>query len=92
LPAGYDLNYKAGAVVISDRIPVNPSDVWNFYKTQLVTKGWALKTNEPGAITTNFSAEFEKYGRLLTVRCYKTTFGDGSGSQYSGFRLEIWYK
>jgi hypothetical protein len=92
LPAGYDLNYKAGAVVISDRIPVNPSDVWNFYKTQLVTKGWALKTNEPGAITTNFSAEFEKYGRLLTVRCYKTTFGDGSGSQYSGFRLEIWYQ
>ncbi len=92
LPAGYETNYKSGLVVISGRMEVMVSEVWNFYHTQLTGQGWVLKSPPPAAAAAYFSAEFEKHGRLLTVRCFKTAFGDNSGPVAANYRVDIWYK
>ncbi|MDA8442792.1 MAG: Ig-like domain-containing protein [Peptococcaceae bacterium] len=91
LPLDYVTSYKSGSVVLSSRSNVNPSNVWDFYNTELAKDGWKLNSPAPGASPTYFAVEFKRDNRLLTVRCYKTVFGDNTGDQTSGYRVDIWY-
>lgn len=88
--------YETGQVVISNRLSsATVEQVWNFYNeqadTKMTAKGWILKSGAlaPGAV--RFSAEYEKAGRLVTIRSYKSALSDGSGP-LSSTKIEIWYK
>ncbi len=87
-PAGFD----QGLVVLSDRKTVNISDVWNYYKGQLTSNNWVLQSGAPASGASYFAAQFTKDSRQLIVRCYNTSYGDGTGPLTSGYRVEIWYK
>ena len=89
--------YESGQVVISNRrSDVTVDQVWKYYnelaETKMAAKGWTLKSGSvvPGA--TIFVAEYEKEGRYVIIKCYKSALSDGSGPSGSACRIEIWYK
>lgn len=88
-PAGYE----AGQVAISSIAKqMTLTQVWDFYKTNLESGGWVLKSGAPAAGAVSFSAEFEKQGRFVTVNCNVISINNGNLPPASGTRISIWYK
>lgn len=89
-PVGYD----DGQVVLSNRrADVTVDQIWSFYNQQLTAQGWTVKSGAPAAGAQSFTVELEKAGRFVTVKCYNTETGAGTGQPVtSGYRIEIWYK
>ncbi|MCL4441177.1 MAG: hypothetical protein M1609_11495, partial [Firmicutes bacterium] len=84
--------YENGQVVLSNRqANITVGDIWTFYTGQMAANGWTIKSGGSGS-GEYFTAEFEKEGRLATLKCYHTAVNNGIGDPVdAGFRIEIWY-
>lgn len=87
--------YESGQVLISNRrSDVTVDQVWNYYNvqadTKMVAKGWTIKSSPFVQGTSIFTAEYEKGGRSVTIKCYKSALSDGLGPLGST-RIEIWF-
>ena len=90
------VGYETGQVVISNWISsATVEQVWNYYNeqvdTKMAAKGWTLKSGVLASGAVSFTAEYEKAGRLVTIRSYKSAASEGSGS-LSSTKIEVWYK
>ena len=88
--------YESGQVLISNRCSdVTVDQVWNYYNvqadTKMATKGWTIKSSPFVQGASIFTAEYEKGGRFVTIKCYKSASSDGLGPLGST-RIEIWFK
>lgn len=91
--AWFPQNYAGGRLVISNRRPaseVNGSQVWEFYKQNLVSAGWTAPVTEPD-VSAAFSAEFTKGQRKVTILFFAGDYSGAPSSVGQDYRMEVLY-
>lgn len=86
MPSGYE----GAKLIISNRMNVNRAEVWDYYREQMSSNGWAMPSVQLS--TNSFTAEFVKDRRKVMVFFYGGENHAAEPILPGGYRLEILYK